>query len=206
MNANAFIDQAAADHHVRRRGGARGVPEGRWVHLHGCADGHDHWYLTERADIARSARHASVARVRALAMAGKTIDQIDISISFLLSFGGRNRLSRTGAARRRPARPTITGGLPYFGGPGNSYVLHSISEMIRQTRAARQVRPVTANGNYITKHSWGVIRRRRRWGHGREKTRRSCRRKRRAAQGAFTETFPAAAIETYTIMHGREWP
>jgi hypothetical protein len=52
---------------------------------------------------------------------------------------------------------TVTSGLPYFGRPGNSYVLHSISEMIRQVRRRRgEFGLVTANGNYVTKHSWGI--------------------------------------------------
>jgi acetyl-CoA C-acetyltransferase len=51
----------------------------------------------------------------------------------------------------------VTGGLPFFGGPGNNYVTHSIAEMMNQVRA----KPggfglVTANGNYVTKHSAGI--------------------------------------------------
>ena len=62
-----------------------------------------------------------------------------------------------GLAEDDPRGLTITGGLPFFGGPGNNYVTHSISEMMRRLRA----RPgafglVTANGNYVTKHSFGV--------------------------------------------------
>ena len=52
---------------------------------------------------------------------------------------------------------TVTGGLPYFGGPGNNYVTHSISEMIRRVRSKPgSYGLVTANGNYVTKHSFGV--------------------------------------------------
>ena len=34
-----------------------------------------------------------------------------------------------------PRGLTITGGLPYFGGPGNNYVTHSIAEMIYNVRS-----------------------------------------------------------------------
>jgi acetyl-CoA C-acetyltransferase len=52
---------------------------------------------------------------------------------------------------------TITGGLPYFGGPGNNYVTHSIAEMINKVRAKPGIKGlVTANGNYITKQSAGI--------------------------------------------------
>jgi acetyl-CoA C-acetyltransferase len=59
---------------------------------------------------------------------------------------------------RRDARPlTVTGGLPYFGGPGNNYVGHSIAAMTRRLRENRgDIGVVTANGWYVTKHSIGV--------------------------------------------------
>ena len=52
---------------------------------------------------------------------------------------------------------TITGGLPYFGGPGNNYVTHSIAEMMKKLRQNPDKKGlVTANGNYITKQSIGI--------------------------------------------------
>jgi acetyl-CoA C-acetyltransferase len=52
---------------------------------------------------------------------------------------------------------TVTGGLPYFGGPGNNYVTHSIAEMVQRVRAKPGMKGlVTANGNYLTKHSAGI--------------------------------------------------
>ena len=35
---------------------------------------------------------------------------------------------------------TVTGGLPYFGGPGNNYVTHSIAEMMNTVRSNLGVR------------------------------------------------------------------
>ena len=47
--------------------------------------------------------------------------------------------------------------LPYFGGPGNNYVTHAVAEMMQRLRAAPgQFGLVTANGNYLTKHSAGI--------------------------------------------------
>lgn len=210
MNANAFIDQAAAVI-VTSAGEARraGVPEGKWVYLHGCADGHDHWYLTERENIARSPAMQRGAP-RALAMAGKSIDQIDIFDLYSCFPSAVEIACRELGLREDDARGlTITGGLPYFGGPGNSYVLHSISEMIRQTRA----RPgkfglVTANGNYITKHSWGVYSTtptRGAW--TREDPKKLQAEIDALPKAPFTETPSGdAVIETYTIMHGKTGP
>jgi acetyl-CoA C-acetyltransferase len=56
-----------------------------------------------------------------------------------------------------PRGLTVTGGLPYFGGPGNNYVTHSIAERIARTRAKPgSFGLVTANGNYVTKQSAGI--------------------------------------------------
>jgi acetyl-CoA C-acetyltransferase len=56
-----------------------------------------------------------------------------------------------------PRGLTVTGGLPFFGGPGNNYVTHSIAEMMNRVRAKPgSFGLVTANGNYVTKHSAGI--------------------------------------------------
>jgi len=62
-----------------------------------------------------------------------------------------------GLASDDPRGLTLTGGLPYFGGPGNSYSLHGIAETVAQMRD----RPgafglVGANGGIMSKYSVGV--------------------------------------------------
>ncbi|MDE2363819.1 MAG: acetyl-CoA acetyltransferase [Hyphomicrobiales bacterium] len=210
MNANAFIDQAGALV-VTSVGEARraGVPESKWVFLHGCADGHDHWYLSERENIARSPCMQSGAK-KALAMAGKRIDEID-SFDLYSCFPSAVEIAcrELGLAENDTRGLTITGGLPYFGGPGNSYVLFSIAEMVRRMRA----RPgkfglVTANGNYITKHSWGVYSTTPTQGTWTREAPNVLQAELDALPKApFTQTPSGdATIETYTIMHGKNGP
>ncbi len=57
-----------------------------------------------------------------------------------------------------PARPlTVTGGLTFAGGPWNNYVAHSIATMAGLLTANPGRRGlITANGGYLTKHSFGV--------------------------------------------------
>jgi len=57
-----------------------------------------------------------------------------------------------------PARPlTVTGGLTFAGGPWNNYVSHSIATMAERLVAdPGQLGFITANGGYLTKHSFGV--------------------------------------------------
>ena len=55
------------------------------------------------------------------------------------------------------SRLTLTGGLPYYGGPGNSYSMHGIAAMIETLRAhPSEWGLVTANGGWLSEHSVGV--------------------------------------------------
>src|SRR5690606_2993108 len=114
-----------------------------------------------------------------------------------------------GIAEDDPRGLTITGGLPYFGGPGNNYVTHSIAEMMDRVRAKPGSRGmVTANGNYVTKQSAGI--------YSTEPPKRLFAPKDPAIyqaeidadKGPPTTEAPegAATIETYTVMHDRKGP
>jgi acetyl-CoA C-acetyltransferase len=113
MNANAYIDQAAAIV-ITSVGTARelGILEEKWVFLHGCADGNDHWYVSEREKLGHSPAMRRGAR-RALEMAGKSLDEIgifDIYSCFRISKPTRLCMANAGrksgsslAAKTRPA-------------------------------------------------------------------------------------------------------
>ena len=51
---------------------------------------------------------------------------------------------------------TVTGGLPYFGGPGNNYSLHAVATMVDRLRHTGGTGLVTALGWYLTKHAAGI--------------------------------------------------
>jgi acetyl-CoA C-acetyltransferase len=210
MNANAFIDQSAAVV-MTTVATARelGIPRDKWVFLHGCADGHDHWYVSERPDLQASPAIRAASR-QALAMAGKTLDEIEV-FDLYSCFASAVQIGcqEIGLAEDDPRGLTITGGLPFFGGPGNNYVTHSISEMLRRLRA----RPgafglVTANGNFVTKHSFGVYSTDAPTGPWRRESPSVLHARLDALPKArFTETPQGAAIvETYTVMHGMAGP
>jgi acetyl-CoA C-acetyltransferase len=56
------------------------------------------------------------------------------------------------------SRPlTVTGGLTFAGGPWNNYVTHSIATMAERLVANPGRRGlITANGGWLTKHSFGI--------------------------------------------------
>jgi acetyl-CoA C-acetyltransferase len=88
-------------------------------------------------------------------------------------------------------------------------VTHSISAMLRKVRAAPgRFGLVTANGNYVTKHSFGI--------YSTTPTKGSWQREQPSKLQAEIDALPKAPftqtpdgparIETYTVMHGRNGP
>jgi len=158
MNSNAFIDQGAAvivcSLAVAK---SLGVPSDRQVFLHGCADAHDHWYMSERRDY-HSCPAMKMVFDKTFEMAGLRFDQIDqIDLYSCFSSAVEIACQEMGISPDDPRGLTVTGGLPFFGGPGNNYVTHSIAEMMNRVRAKPgSFGLVTANGNYVTKHSAGI--------------------------------------------------
>lgn len=52
---------------------------------------------------------------------------------------------------------TVTGGLSFFGGPGNNYSLHAIASMVERLRSDPTAYGlVGANGGHLTKHAVGI--------------------------------------------------
>ncbi len=210
MVSNAFIDQAAA-FIVTSVGAARelGIPESKWVYLHGCADGHDTWYTSDRADL-HSSPAMRAASAKAFEMAGKRIEDMQV-LDVYSCFPSAVEIAcdELGIAEDDPRGLTVTGGLVYFGGPGNSYVVMSICEMMRRLRAAPgDFGLVTANGNWVTKHSYGIYSTtpvQGRW--EREDPALLQAELDRVPTAPVTETPSGAArIETYMVMHDRHGP
>jgi acetyl-CoA C-acetyltransferase len=158
MNSNAFIDQAAALI-LTSVGKARalGIPKHRWVYLHGCADAHDHWYISDRHNYYSSPAMRIVAQ-ETLHMARLRMEEID-KFDLYSCFPSAVEIAcrEMGIEQNDPRGLTVTGGLPYFGGPGNNYVTHAIAQMMDEVRRRPGSKGmVTANGNYLTKQSAGI--------------------------------------------------
>jgi acetyl-CoA C-acetyltransferase len=158
MNANAYIDQSAAVimttvQHAKELG----INRNKWVYLHGCADTYDHWYLSNRINY-YSSPAMKVACDEALKMANCKINDIDFfDIYSCFPSAIKIACDEMNIDINTNKNLTVTGGLPYFGGPGNNYVTHSISEIMNRVRKNIGSKGmVTANGNYITKQSVGV--------------------------------------------------
>jgi acetyl-CoA C-acetyltransferase len=208
MNAIIDVDQGAALV-LTSVGEARrlGVPEDQWVYLRGCGDATDHWFISEREDY-HSSPAIRTCGERALGMAGASIDQI-AHLDLYSCFPSAVQIARDelGIAHEDPRPLTVTGGLPYFGGPGNNYVTHSIATMVERLRADRgALGLVTANGWYVTKHSAGVYSTEPPSGPWRRTDPKldQARIDARPRPPFAVEPAGAATVETYTVLFNRD--
>lgn len=134
-----------------------GIAEDRWVYLNGCADAQDHWNMSER-DNFHSSAPIRLAGKAAFGMAGLTpadLDFLDIYSCFPSAV--QMACQELGIAEDDARGLTVTGGMPYFGGPGNNYSLNSLATMLDKVRSKPGSHGlVTANGWHITKYSIGI--------------------------------------------------
>eukprot|EP00658_Telonema_sp_P-2_P042335 TRINITY_DN30388_c0_g1_i2.p1 TRINITY_DN30388_c0_g1~~TRINITY_DN30388_c0_g1_i2.p1 ORF type:complete len:350 (+),score=72.05 TRINITY_DN30388_c0_g1_i2:157-1206(+) len=154
------VDQAAAViimsvAEARRRG----VPEARWVYLHGCAETVEKDLLL-REDLGSSPAIRRMGEV-CFADAGVTVDQIryfDLYSCFPCAVRIASReLGIDPVLAADGSRMTLTGGLAFHGGPGANYTMHSLAAMIHTLkRAPGEFGLVTANGGVLSKHAAGV--------------------------------------------------
>ena len=135
----------------------QGIDESRWVFLHGMAEGRD-LELCNRADPGISPMAGLVAE-RALEMAQLGIDEIDmIDIYSCFPCAVTTMALQLGLPSDGSRSLTATGGLPYFGGPGNNYSMHAIAEAVhwaRQQPAGHAM--VSSTGGVLYKHGCGVF-------------------------------------------------
>jgi acetyl-CoA C-acetyltransferase len=144
----------------------------------------------------------------AFAMAGKTaanMDFFDIYSCFPIAV--EIAMGPLGLRVNDPCGLTLTGGLPYFGGPGNNYSMHGIVETFhRCVREPETFGFVNANGWFLTKHAFGI--------YSTTPTQGQWQRRAKSAYQPQIDALPSpqinetpsgvASIETYTVVHARE--
>lgn len=153
------VNQGAAVLVMSRKAAlAAGIDEAKFLYVHGSALAEER-DLIFRPDFGASMA-ARLTLQSALADAGKTADDMalfDFYSCFPIPvFAGA--IDGLGLAPDDPRGLTVTGGLPYFGGPGNNYSMHAIAEMGQRLRA----RPgefglIGVNGGMLSKYGGLVV-------------------------------------------------
>ncbi|MGD2126373.1 MAG: hypothetical protein PVG99_09850, partial [Desulfobacteraceae bacterium] len=134
-----------------------GIPDEKWVYVHGIGDASDIWHVSKRANF-YSSPSVKVAANMAMDQAGISIHDIEF-FDLYSCFPCAPRITRDmlGLARDDPRSLTVTGGMPYFGGPGNNYALHAICRMAEILRERpRTFGMVQALSWFISKHAVGI--------------------------------------------------
>ncbi len=160
LNAVITTDQSAgvliASQAMARR---LGVPEANQVYWRGGAvEIEEPWHVSERPSFAE-APALRTCHETALANAGLAFDEIDL-IDFYSCFPSAVAMAceMLDLAQDDPRGFTLTGGLPYAGGPGNSYGFHSLAAAVEALRdGAGDHALLTGNGWYLTKHSATIL-------------------------------------------------
>ena len=148
---------------------ANNIPESQWVYLRGHAEAQENLML-DRMDLSRSLAMDLViqAALKAANVPPAAIDHADIYSCFPCVVDqaatqlDRNHSSRetgreTGRAKSREKRVTLTGGLPFFGGPGNNYTMHGICETVAACRRAPgTIGLAHGNGGWMSKQAVGI--------------------------------------------------
>ncbi len=208
MNAIMNVDQTAAII-MTSVGEARrlGIPESKWVYLLGSADATDLWYVTDRVNY-HSSPAIERAGQRALEAAGVTIGQID-HFDLYSCFPAAVQIARDmlGIPEDDARSLTLTGGLPYAGGPGNNYSLHGIATMAERLRAQPESTGlVSAMGWFFTKHAAGIYDTAPKEGDWNRPDMAADQRELDAMTHPELVAEPAgpATIETYTVLHDRD--
>lgn len=134
---------------------AAGVAD-RAVFCWSGADANEVWFPSARGDLGSSAG-LRVAASAATSAAGVGVDDIatfDLYSCFPCAV--EMAVEALGIAPGDTRSLTVTGGLPYFGGPGNNYSLHAIATVVEHLRERGGTALVSALGWYATKHAVGI--------------------------------------------------
>jgi acetyl-CoA C-acetyltransferase len=133
-----------------------GVADDRMVWLAGAAEAKEPPY-SERADLVKpmALDHAMHAALDQAGILAADLGPVDIYSCFPVAvFAAVDSLRNP---VRSPGDYTLTGGLAFFGGPGNGYALYNIAAMVGALRKdGSKPAMITANGGVMSKQAVGI--------------------------------------------------
>jgi acetyl-CoA C-acetyltransferase len=185
-----------------------GVPAERRVYLRGWCYATDPVYVAEHPDLSASPAMAA-AGAEALRGCGAGIDDV-AHLDLYSCFASSVHLAcdALGVAPDDPRGLTVTGGLPFAGGAGSNYMLHSIATMAGVLRDdPGSLGLVSGVGMHMTKHVFGLYSTAPPPGGRVEPPDQAGVQARLDAAGAVAITDRhegPVAVASYTVAHGRD--
>ncbi|MDJ0921015.1 MAG: acetyl-CoA acetyltransferase [Henriciella sp.] len=183
---------------------ALGIPTEKRVYLHGSGEAEDSFFVERESYTESWAMKTALDRALAQAgMAASDMDLFDLYSCFPCAVTCATQALGIDPASD-PRALTVTGGLPFFGGPGNNYSMHGVATMAEKLRANQgQYGLVLANGGWMSKEAAGI------WSSARPDTFTPTETiaKRRSEDLVPTETAPTSGtVETFTVTYGKDGP
>ena len=136
-----------------------GIPEAKWVYWHGGASSQEKAYwASERPDfsVCPSMKDTSHSALHNSGIGIDDIHHIDFYSCFPIAV--QMACAMLGLDVNDERGFTVTGGLPYAGGPASAYTLHSMAAMVSRLQGKTSENGlVTGNGWFLTKHSATVL-------------------------------------------------
>ncbi len=208
LNAIMEVNQGAALLVLSAAAARRlGVPEDRLVYPWAGVDVAELWFLSDRATFHElpGMRRAAQELLAAVALDLDQVRHLDLYGCFPIA--PRLSAAMLGLDPATPRPLTVTGALPWFGGPGNDYATHAIAAMMARLRTERDAFGlVHALGWNFTKHALAV--------YAASPPPRGWQRLGGDALQAWVESQPRPVVatdpsgpgrlETYTVVHGRD--
>jgi acetyl-CoA C-acetyltransferase len=130
-----------------------GVPDHKRVYLRGVGFGEEPPAMAARPDLGRSPAMAAAGRA---ALGGHHIDDV-AHLDLYSCFASSLSFARDALGIADGRGLTVTGGLPYHGGPGSNYGTHSLAAMAETLRSdPGSLGLVTGIGMHMTHHAASV--------------------------------------------------
>jgi acetyl-CoA C-acetyltransferase len=183
---------------------AAGIPEHRLIHVLGGASAEEPRDYLERDQFVEShAQNAVLAAVTDLVGGqAKAFDAIELYSCFPCVPKMARRTLGLGA----DVKPTVTGGLTFFGAPLNTYMTHAACAMVRKLRGDARLGLLYGQGGFVTKHHALVLSRQVPPGPLAQETsvQSEADRHRGPVPVFATEASGTARIESFTAIFGRD--
>jgi acetyl-CoA C-acetyltransferase len=156
MNAMMNVDQGTALIIMsEKKADSLKIPQEKRVYLIGCGDAYEKWLISDRVNY-YSAPGLEIACSRAFMQAGIGKEEVDFW-DFYNCFPIAARIAIKTLDLSESIMPTVTGGLPYFGGPGNNYSMHAICQMVELLRKYPEKKGLVHSLSwFMSKYSVGI--------------------------------------------------
>jgi acetyl-CoA C-acetyltransferase len=186
------------------RARAAGIAEHRLIHVLGGASAEEPRDYLERDQFTES--HAQNAVLGAVTdLVGGNAAAFD-AIELYSCFPCVPKMARRTLGLGADVKPTVTGGLTFFGAPLNTYMTHAACAMVRKLRSGATLGLLYGQGGFVTKH-YGLVLSRQAPAEplARDTSVQNEADRHRGAVPAFvTDADGTATVESFTAIYGRD--